>query len=116
MKIPMFWFNPSISVNSAIGPRDGAGKKLSAPIINTRPPFRFCDAKEPLNKSSAAEQQIFSLIRAASKTGNTYSIPPFLNLSAEEKSLAVSTCQLNQSFPNYTAQTVMVPLNLHAGG
>ncbi|MCI7573773.1 MAG: hypothetical protein MSS94_03365, partial [Clostridiales bacterium] len=48
--------------------------------------------RETLNKSSAAEQRIFSSIRSVSKVGNTSSIPPLLKLSAEEKSLAVSTC------------------------
>ena len=54
--------------------------------------------KESLNKSSSAEQRIFSSIRAASKAGNTYSIPPLLNPSAREKSLAVGSCRFNQSF------------------
>ena len=51
-------------------------------------------------KSSAADRRIFSLIRAVPKVGNTYSIPPLLEPSAEEKSLAVSSCRFNQSFPN----------------
>ena len=60
---------------------------------------RFHLSREPLNKSSAAEQRSFSSIRAVSKVGNTYSIPPLLKLSAEEKSLAASSCRFNQSFP-----------------
>ena len=48
-------------------------------------------SKEPLNKSSAAEQRIFFLSRAVPKVGNTYSIPPLLEPSAEEK---ISRCQL----------------------
>ena len=55
--------------------------------------------REALNKSSAAEQRIFFSIRAVSKVGNTSSIPPLLKLSAEEKSLAVSTCRFVQRFP-----------------
>ena len=54
--------------------------------------------KESLNKSSSAEQRIFSSIRAASKAGNTYSIPPLLNPSSREKSLAVGSRRFNQSF------------------
>ena len=38
--------------------------------------------REPLNKSSSAEQRIFSSIRAVSKVGNTYSIPPLLKPSS----------------------------------
>ena len=59
------------------------------------------ETKETLNKSSAAEQRIFSSIRSVSKVGNTSSIPPLLKLSAEEKSLAVSTCRFIQSFPKF---------------
>ena len=54
--------------------------------------------KEPLNKSAAAERRIFSPIRAVQKTGNTYSIPPFFEPSAGEKSLAASSCRIIQSF------------------
>ena len=54
---------------------------------------------EPLNKSSAAEQRIFFLIHAEWKTGNTRSIPLFSILLSEKKSLAVSSCRFNQSFP-----------------
>ena len=54
--------------------------------------------KEPLNKSSAAEQRIFFPIHAEWKTGNTRSIPLFSILLSEEKSLAVSSCRFNQSF------------------
>ena len=53
---------------------------------------------ETLNNSSAAEQRIFSPIRAVQKTGNTYSIPPFSEPSAGEKSLAASSCRIIQSF------------------
>ena len=56
-------------------------------------------SRESLNKSSAAEQRIFSPSCAVSKVGNTYSIPPLLILSSGEKSLAVSFCRFNQSFP-----------------
>ena len=54
---------------------------------------------EPLNKSSAAEQRIFCSLSAVWKIGNTYSIPRFPKLSEEAKSLAVSSCRFNQSFP-----------------
>ena len=54
--------------------------------------------KEPLNKSSAAEQRIFFPIHAEWKTGNTRSIPLFSILLSEKKSLAVSSCRFNQSF------------------
>ncbi|HBJ16343.1 MAG TPA: hypothetical protein DIT87_06670 [Clostridiales bacterium] len=53
---------------------------------------------ESLNRSSSAEQRIFFSIRADSKTGNTQSIPPLLNPSPREKSLAVSSRRPNQSF------------------
>ena len=56
------------------------------------------DFREPLNKSSAAEQRIFFPIHAEWKTGNTRSIPLFSILLSEEKSLAVSSCRFNQSF------------------
>ena len=56
--------------------------------------------RETLNKSPAAEQRIFSSIRAASKPGNTQSIPPLLKPSAREKSLTVGSRRFNQSFPN----------------
>ena len=58
-------------------------------------------SKEPLNKSPAAEQRIFFPIGSVWKTWNTYSIPSFFKLSAEKKSLAVSSCGFNQSFPNW---------------
>ena len=54
--------------------------------------------KEALNQSPSAEQRIFFPARAASKAGNTYSIPPLLNPSIREKSLAVSSRRLNQRF------------------
>ena len=54
--------------------------------------------KEALNQSPSAEQRIFFPARAASKAGNTYSIPPLLNPSFREKSLAVSSRRLNQRF------------------
>ena len=56
--------------------------------------------KEPLNKSSAAGKLIFFPIHAEWKTGNTRSIPLFSILLSEKKSLAVSSCRFNQSFPN----------------
>ncbi len=56
-------------------------------------------AKEPLNKSSSAGLRIFCPIRAVLKAGNTYSIPPLSELSAEPKSSAASSCRFNQSFP-----------------
>ena len=52
-----------------------------------------------MNKSSSAEQRIFSPSRAVSKVGNTQSIPPLLKPSSGEKSLAVSSRQFIQSFP-----------------
>ena len=55
--------------------------------------------RETLTHLSAAEQRIFSPIRAVQKVGNTQSIPPPFEPSAGEKSLAVSSCQMNQSFP-----------------
>ena len=60
--------------------------------------------KEPLNKSSAAEQRIFFPIHAEWKTGNTRSIPLFSILLSEKKSLAVSSCRFNQSFLNQIAK------------
>ena len=54
--------------------------------------------KGPLNKSSSAERRIFCPIRAVLKTGNTYSIPLFSELSAKPKSSAASSCRFNQSF------------------
>ena len=54
--------------------------------------------EESLNKSSAAERRIFCPSRAVPKTGNTYSIPSFSELSSESKSPAVGSCRLNQSF------------------
>ena len=66
--------------------------------------------KETLNKSSAAGQRIFCPIRAVLKMGNTYSIPPFPELSAEPKSSAVSSCRFNQSFPKSVARSSEVTL------
>ena len=54
--------------------------------------------KEALNQSPSAEQRIFFPAHAASKAGNTYSIPPLLNPSSREKSLAVGSRRFNQSF------------------
>ena len=51
-----------------------------------------------MNKSPSAGQRIFFPIRAVSKAGNTYSIPPLSKLSAGEKSLAASSRQFNQRF------------------
>ena len=53
---------------------------------------------EPLNKSSSAECRIFYHIRAVQKVGNTYSISPLFELSAEAKSLGIRSCRFNQSF------------------
>ena len=61
---------------------------------------RNWSVREVLNKSSSAGQQIFCPIRAVLEMGNTYSIPPFPELSAEPKSSAASSCRFNQSFPN----------------
>ena len=61
----------------------------------------YTEPWESLNKSSSAEQRIFSSIRAASKAGNTYSIPPLLKPSSREKSRAVSSRRFNQSFLYY---------------
>ena len=55
--------------------------------------------RETLNKSPSAEQRLFSPIRAVPKAGNTQSIPPLSELSASEKSLAVSSRGFTQSFP-----------------
>ena len=60
-------------------------------------------AKEPLNKSSSAECRIFYHIRAVQKVGNTYSISPLFEGSAEAKSLGIRSCRLNQSFPSNSA-------------
>ena len=62
--------------------------------------------KEPLNKSSAAEQRIFFPIHAEWKTGNTRSIPLFSILLSEKKSLAASSCLFIQSFLNATPQSI----------
>ena len=62
--------------------------------------------KEPLNKSASAGRRIFCPIRAVLKAGNTYSIPPLSELSAETKSSAASSCRFNQSFPNAILPTV----------
>ena len=61
-------------------------------------------SKETLNKSSAAERRIFCIIRSVLKTGNTYSIPSFLELSAKSKSPAVSSCRFIESFLNVPAE------------
>ncbi len=55
--------------------------------------------KEPLNQSSSAECRIFYHIRALQKVGNTYSISPLFEGSAEAKSLGIRACRLNQRFP-----------------
>ena len=55
--------------------------------------------KEALNQSPSAEQRIFFPSCAVSKAGNTQSIPPFWKPSSGEKSLAVSSRRLIQSFP-----------------
>lgn len=54
---------------------------------------------EALNPSSAAEGWIFSSSCVVPKLGNTFSIPPILEPSSEEKSLSLSTCRRIQSFP-----------------
>ena len=54
---------------------------------------------ETLTKSSSAEQRIFFPSCAVSKAGNTQSIPPLWKPSSGEKSLAVSSRRLIQSFP-----------------
>ena len=82
------------------------GEKTAPPLSEDEPPLnRKCTPyrvsimiREPLNNSSAAGQRIFSPIRSVQKTGNTYSIPPFSKPSAEEKSLAASSCRIIQSF------------------
>ena len=43
-------------------------------------------------------ERIFSAHSSVSKTGNPYRIPPFLIPRLDEKSLAHSSCRLNQSF------------------
>ena len=58
--------------------------------------------RETLNKSSAAGRRIFCPIRSVLKVGNTYSIPPLSELSAEPKSSAASSCRFNQSFLRIT--------------
>ena len=62
---------------------------------------------EPLNKSSAAEQRIFFAHSSVPKTGNTYSIPPLSISRLVEKSLAVSSCRLNQSFLRVILQIII---------
>ena len=76
-------------------PRTAGTQPPGAGLAQPTPGLFF---KETLNKSSSAEQRIFSSIRAASKAGNTQSIPPLLNPSAREKSLAVGSCRFIQSF------------------
>ena len=56
-------------------------------------------AREPLNKSSAAEERIFFARSSASKAGNTSSIPLLLMLRPVKKSLALTSCRFNQRFP-----------------
>jgi len=56
------------------------------------------EIRETLNKSSASGRRIFCPIRAVLKAGNTQSIPPLSELSAEPKSSAISSCRFNQSF------------------
>ena len=72
--------------------------------------------KETLNKSSAAERRIFCLIRSVLKTGNTYSIPSFLELSAKSKSSAVSSCRFNQSFPNSCVKPIFTNFKIISEG
>ena len=75
----------------------GTGKSKNsrrASIFHT-PSFHV---REPLNKSTSAEQRIFFPGCAVSKVGNTYSIPPLLKPSSSEKSFAVSSCRFIQSF------------------
>ena len=54
--------------------------------------------RKSLNKSSALGWRSFCPIRAVLKAGNTYSIPPFSELSPETKSLAASACRFVQRF------------------
>ena len=68
-------------------------------LVNHIGDFSDVNSKEPLNKSSAAERRIFYTNRAVRKMENTYSIPSFFVLSLGAKSLAVSSCRFNQSFP-----------------
>lgn len=68
--------------------------------------------KEPLNKSSSAEQRIFCPIRAVQKTGNTSSIPVLFELSPVTKSLAVSSCRFNQRFLNSATREMAVDINI----
>ena len=70
-------------------------------LVNHIGDFSDVNSKEPLNKSSAAERRIFYTNRAVRKMENTYSIPSFFVLSLGAKSLAVSSCRFNQSFPSF---------------
>ena len=55
--------------------------------------------EEPLIHSSAAEQRVFCLIRAVLKFENIQSISEIPALSAESKSLAVSSCRMKSELP-----------------
>lgn len=57
------------------------------------------ESKGPLNQSPGAEQRIFCPTRSVLKTGNTQSIPPFSEPSAEPRSSAASACRFHQSSP-----------------
>ena len=78
--------------------------------------------REPLNKPSAAERQIFCPSRAVPKTGNTYRIPPFSELSSEPKSPAAGvrftpdhvpelTVFIDKPLLSKTAEQASVPHN-----
>ena len=74
----------------------------------------YHEFREPLNKSSSAGRRIFCPTRAVLKAGNTQSIPPLSELSAETKSSAASSCRFNQSFPSQIPPPCLK--NRHGGG
>ena len=96
---PSFQFAPQVCRDTLLI------RKFGETIVAKALHSFFDYVRESLNKSSAAGQWIFCPQSAVRKTGNTYSIPTFSVHCPETKSLAASSCRLNQSFPGLS-QTV----------
>ncbi len=74
----------------------------------------YHEFREPLNKSSSAGRRIFCPTRAVLKAGNTQSIPPLSELSAETKSSAASSCRFNQSFLRHLFSDICAALSAYS--